>query len=105
IPVTVPVLFLVQLNCAPDTFPDNAIVVIVLPEQMVCVAGVATALDVVLTTTVQVIGVPPQLFAVGVIVKVTVIGEAVVLVSVPLMFPLPLAAIPVTEAVLSLVQV
>ena len=34
----------------------------------------------------------------------TVIGAAVVFVSVPDIFPLPLAAIPVTPAVLSLVQ-
>ncbi len=65
----------------------------------------AIALGVGLTKTVAVIGVPVQLLAVGVIVNVTVIGAVVVLVSVPLMFPLPLAAIPVTEAVLSLVQV
>ena len=57
------------------------------------------------TKTVAVIGVPPQVLAVGVIVKVTVIGAVVVFVSVPLMSPLPLAAIPVTVAVLSLVQV
>lgn len=38
-------------------------------------------------------------------VKVTVIGANVVLVRVPLIFPGPLAAIPVTDTVLSLVQV
>ena len=38
------------------------------------------------------------------IVKVTVTGAVVVLVSVPLILPAPLAAIPVTVAVLSLVQ-
>jgi hypothetical protein len=66
---------------------------------------VATALGVGLTSTVAVIGVPAQLFAVGVMVNVTVIGEAVVFVSVPeILFPLPLAAIPVTPAVLSLVH-
>ena len=43
--------------------------------------------------------------AVGVIVKVTVTGAVVVLVSIPLISPLPLAAIPVTETVLSRVQV
>ena len=37
-------------------------------------------------------------------VKVTVTGAAVVLVKLPLMSPLPLAAIPVTDVVLSLVQ-
>ena len=56
------------------------------------------------TSTVAVIGVPVQPLAVGVIVKVTVIAEAVVLVSAPLIFPDPLAAIPVTVPVLSLVQ-
>ena len=37
-------------------------------------------------------------------VKVTVTGKLVVLVRVPLMFPFPLATIPVTDTVLSLVQ-
>jgi len=39
-----------------------------------------------------------------VIVKVTVTGAKVVFVNVPLIFPLPLAAMPVTVALLSLVQ-
>ena len=61
------------------------------------------------TTTVAVTGVPvqvtPALVYDGVIVKVTVIGAAVVLVNEPLIdVPEPLAAIPVTVAVLSLVQ-
>jgi hypothetical protein len=60
------------------------------------------------TKTVTVIGVPvhvvPALVYDGVMVKVTVIGEAVVFVKVPEIFPEPLAAIPVTVAVLSLVQ-
>ena len=73
-------------------------------EQTVCEEGVATAFGVGLTSTVAVTGVPGQPFAVGVIVKVTVTGALVVLVSVPLIFPLPAAAIPVTETVLSLVQ-
>ena len=50
------------------------------------------------------IGVPPQALAVGVIVKVTVTGAVVVLVSVPDILPEPDAAIPVTATVLSLVQ-
>ena len=54
--------------------------------------------------TVAVTGVPVQPLAVGVIVKVTVTGESVVLVSEPEMLPLPDAAIPVTVAVLSRVQ-
>ena len=57
-----------------------------------------------LTKTVAVIDVPLQPLAVGVIVNVTVTGALVVLVNVPLMFPLPLAAIPVTPMVLSLAQ-
>ena len=57
-----------------------------------------------LTVMLIVIGLPPQVFAVGVMVKVTVTGSEVVLVNVPLMVPLPLATIPVTDAVLFLVQ-
>ena len=50
-------------------------------------------------------GAPGQPVAVGVMVKVTVIGAVVLLVSVPLIvLPLPVPAIPVTPAVLSLVQ-
>ena len=75
-----------------------------LPEQMVCEAGVATALGVGLTRTVAVIGVPEQPLAEGVIVNVTVTGALVVLVRVPEISPEPFAAIPVTPAVLSLVQ-
>ncbi len=48
--------------------------------------------------------VPGQPFATGVIVKVTVTGVLVLFTSDPLIFPEPLAAIPVTEDVLSLVQ-
>ena len=75
-----------------------------LPEQIVCDAGVATAVGVGLTVTVAVIGVPVHPLALGVIVKVTVMGALVVLVSDPLMSPVPDAAIPVTVAVLSLTQ-
>jgi hypothetical protein len=42
--------------------------------------------------------------ALGVLVKVTVIGALVKLVKVPVIFPEPEAGIPVTVAVLSLVQ-
>ena len=104
IPVTVPVLFLVQLKVVAATLPVIAIVVIVAAEQIVCEVFVAIALGVGLTKTVEVIGVPEQLFAVGVMVKVTVIGAEDVLVKLPLMSPLPLAAIPVTVPVLFLVQ-
>lgn len=103
IPVTL-VLSLVQLNVVPLTAPVSTIVVIAFPEQIVCDAGVATASGVGLTNTVAVIGAPGQPLAVGVIVKVTVTCALVVLVSVPLISPAPLAAIPVTATVLSLVQ-
>ena len=53
-----------------------------------------------MTKTVAVIGAPPHPLAVGVIVKVTVIGALVVLVKVPAMLPVPLTAMPVTVAVL-----
>ena len=104
IPVTATVLFLVQLNVVPPIVPLSTIVVIAVPEQIVCEAGVAVASGVGFTSTVAVIGVPVQPLAVGVMVNVTVTGDAVVLVSVPLIFPEPLAAIPVTVPVLSLVQ-
>ena len=84
--------------------PVITIVVIGVAEHTVCEAGVATAVGVGFTNTVAVIGVPGQPLAVGVMVNVTVTGAVVVLVSVPLMFPAPLAAIPVAATVLSLVQ-
>ena len=62
--------------------------------------GVATAFGVGLTSTVAVMAGPVQPLAVGVIVKVKVIGANVVLVKVPEMLPDPLAAIPVTVTVL-----
>ena len=74
------------------------------PEHTVCDDGVATAFGVGLTSTVAVTAVPLQLFAVGVMVNVTVTGALVVLVSVPLMLPEPLAAMPVAVVALSLVQ-
>ena len=74
------------------------------PEQVVCEAGVAAAAGVGLTNTVAVIGVPAQPLAVGVMVNVTVTGAMVVLVNAPLILPAPLAAMPVTATVLSLVQ-
>ena len=79
-------------------------VLIEVAEQMVCVAGVATAFGVGLTNTVAVIAAPGQPFAVGVIVKVTVTGALVVFVKEPEMLPEPEAAMPVTATALSLVQ-
>lgn len=109
IPVTVAILFLLQLYVVPLTAPDSTIVVIGLPVHTVCEAGVATAVGIGLTTTVAVIDGPvqvtPPLVKLGVMVKVTVTGAVVVLVSEPpILFPVPLAAIPVTVALLSRVQ-
>ena len=56
------------------------------------------------TITVAVTGVPVQPLAVGVMVKVTVTGAVVVLVSAPMISPPPVAGIPVTATLLSLVQ-
>ena len=108
IPVTATVLSLVQLYVVPLTLPLRTIVCIAVPEQLVCEDGVATAFGVGFTSTVAVIGVPlqvtPALVYDGVIVKVNVIGIFTVLVSVPLISPEPLAAMPVTVATLSRVQ-
>ena len=106
IPVTETVLFLVQLYTVPLTPPPlNAMGVIVAPEQIVCDDGVATAaFGTGFTSTVAVMGVPVQPLAIGVMVNVTVTGEAVVFVNAPVILPDPLAAIPVTETVLFLVQ-
>ena len=57
-----------------------------------------------LTTTVAVTGVAEQEALDALMVNVTVMGAPVLLVNVPLILPVPLAAIPVTEPVLSLVQ-
>ena len=103
IPVTATALSLVQAYVVPLTAPDKAIVAIG-PEQIVCEGVVATAFGVGLTKTVAVIAAPGQLFADGVIVKVTVIGALVVLVNEPDMLPELEAAMPVTATALSLVQ-
>ncbi len=74
------------------------------PEQIVCDDGVAMAVPALgFTTTVAVRELPLQPF-VGVIVNVTVTEEAVVFTNEPVILPEPLPAIPVTDAVLSLVQ-
>ena len=78
--------------------------VIVAPDKIVCVSGVADTAGPAFTNTVAVIGAPTHPLAVGVIVNVTVTGDAVVLVNAPVMLPDPLAAIPVIVAVLFLVQ-
>ncbi len=71
---------------------------------LLCEDGVAVATGVGSTVTVAVMFEPVQVPAVGVIVKVTVIGEVVVFTKVPLILPDPLLAIPVTVPVLLRVQ-
>lgn len=78
---------------------------ILAPEQMVWVEGVAVAeLGPGVTVTVAVTGVPVHPLTAGVIVNVTVTGELVVLVKAPVILPVPLDAIPVTDALLFLVH-
>ena len=91
--------------------PSVATVIVCVPEpEQVAVGAVGCVLmvGVGLTSTVLVMGEPPQFVVegpVGIIVNVTVIGEFVVFVNVaPVIFPEPLAAIPVTPTVLSLVH-
>ena len=66
---------------------------------------VVESLEFGLTTTVAVVTLLEQQLFVAINEKVTVIGELVVLVKVPIIFPEPLAVIPVTVDVLFLVHV
>ena len=86
------------------TFPLNTIGVMLVPEQIVWLKGVAVASGVGLTNTVVVIGVPVQPLALGVMVNVTSTDAKVVLINVPLISPTPLEARPVIVAVASRVQ-
>ena len=94
---------MVQLYTVPVTAPVKATAVVV---ERLHTTWLLTAfiVGIGLTITVAVIGVPVHPLADGVIVKVTVTGAVVVLVSVPVILPVPLAAIPVTAVVLSRVQ-
>ena len=97
---------LVQLNTVPGgvvTEPVKVTAAVGAPLQTTWLAGWLTS-GVGLTVTVAVIAAPVQLPDTGVMVKVTVIGILVKLVSVPLISPEPLAAMPITVATLSLVQ-
>jgi hypothetical protein len=60
-----PVSTTVQEKVVPETALDNATEVVV-PEQMVCVDGVASATGIGLTVTTKVTGVPGQEFALGI---------------------------------------
>jgi hypothetical protein len=75
------------------------------PEHLDCGGkGKTDATGFGLTVTLAVTGVPEQPLKIGVMVKVTITGALVILVKAPLISPVPLSAIPVTEAVLFLVQ-
>lgn len=80
----------------------NTIDVIVAPEQIVCDDGVLVTVGLGFTSTVALLVQPLDD---AVMVNVTYTGAAVVFVKAPLIVPDPLAAIPVTAAVLFLVQV
>ena len=86
------------------TLPFNTIGLMLAPEQIVWLPGVAVASGVGFTSTVAVIGVPVQPLALGVMVNVTSTGAKVVLVNVPLIFPVPLEAMPVMVVIASRVQ-
>ena len=94
------------LNVKLGSVPAFNTTEVVAPLQIVC--GEAFPVGNGFTNTVAVTGVPEQVPDVGVMVKVTVTGAFVVLVNVPLISPVPLAAIPVTvplaRSPLSLVQ-
>ena len=105
IPVTLAVLFLVQLNVVAATVPVRFIAVIGDDEQTLCVKIETVAVGVGFTITLAVIGEPLHPFADGIIVKVVVIAALVVLVKVPVIeFPAPFAAMPVIPTVLFLDQ-
>jgi hypothetical protein len=99
IPVTRSVLLRVQLKVVPVVLLVNTTGAMVAPEQTDCDDGVATAFGARFTTTLPMFVGPAQPLAVGVAVNTTVTATAVTLVRVPLMFPVPLAAIPGAEAV------
>ena len=98
-------LSLVQFNTVPVTEFGFETVTVPIgdPEQTVCVAGVALTVGVGFTVTVT-IAVEEQLPAVAVTVKVVVIAAFVLFVNEPVIFPVPLVAIPERPAGLVLVQ-
>ena len=104
-PVASVTLSRVQLYVIPWNVLEGMISVIG-PEQIVCVAGLTVEGGIASpTVTVAVKGVPGQPLLDGVIVKVTVTGALVLLMKIPLIFPVPLPPIPDTSVVLSRVQV
>ena len=106
IPVRSIVLSLDQPKVVPATllgFETTIDAIATLPHT-VWLLFVTLTVGVGFTTTVAAIAVPGQPFAVGVMVNVTVTFALVVLFNEPVISPLPLAAMPVTEPVLFLVQ-
>ena len=96
-------VLLVQLNKVPATDPAKFTAAVSVLLHTTWLAGWVTS-GVGCTVTVAVIEAPVQVPETGVIVNVTITGDEVVLVNVPLIFPEPLAGIPVTEPVIFLVQ-
>jgi hypothetical protein len=96
------VLF-VQLNTVPATGLVKVTAVVLVPLHTVWLAGVFT-LGVGLTVSVAIIAGPSQPFILGIMVKVTITGVVPVVVKVPVILPVPLAAMPVAVATLSLVH-
>ena len=98
-------VLLVQLYTVPGTKPVKLTGAVAKPLHTVWLATGFTV-GIGLTVTVAVVVGPVQPLALGVIVKVTVIGALAALVRDPeIGEPAPLAGIPVTVATLSLVQV
>ena len=107
IPVIFVVLLLVQLNVVPGTLFGLliSIWVIVAPEQIDCVEGVAPTVGLGLTVIVAVVVLEHPAAVDAVMVKIVVCGVLVVFVNVPeIVDPVPLPAMPVRFVVLSLVQ-
>lgn len=103
-PVTATLLSLVQVKVVPETLLFKSISVMDAPEQIICADGLAVAFGVGSTKTVAATVAPVHPFNTGETEKVTVTGANVVLVNAPDISPLPLAAMPVTETLLFLVQ-
>lgn len=105
VPVTLVVLFLLQVNVELGTVDEIVIAVKAVPEQTVWVLFVMLTTGVGFTVTTDVAVALLQVPAVAVTVKVVVCTVTCVLVNVPETgVPVPLAAIPVVLVVLSLVQ-
>ena len=93
-----------QLNVVPATGPLNITGAVGALLHTVWLGGTGLTVGVGFTVTVAVMAAPTHPLAVGVIVNVVVCATLVVLVSVPLILPEPLAAMPVKFTVLFLVH-